>query len=122
MSILDAVEVPIARRSRRLPHHVARPPRRPATGGQAPPRGRDRLRCGFTPRAKLDLSRVETLVETDGKWSPLLVHAGSMTIIDGAHRFTAAKRFGLRVITVRLFEGSVEEAASRPSAPTSSTG
>src|SRR5262249_21779584 len=50
------------------------------------------------------------LAQLDAQFPPILVHRGSMKIIDGLHRFRAADLKGQRQIDVRFFDGSEDDA------------
>jgi len=64
----------------------------------------------LSPRSAVDPAHVATLVELDGNWPPILVHKPSMAIIDGSHRFAAAKQLGMRRVWVLLFDGTYDQA------------
>jgi ParB-like chromosome segregation protein Spo0J len=69
------------------------------------------LKLDGTPR--LDgqkQAHVRLLAETDDVLPPILVHRGSMRVIDGAHRVRAAQMKGKEEITAIFFEGSEEDA------------
>ncbi|MFJ6740604.1 hypothetical protein ACIQOU_17115 [Streptomyces sp. NPDC091279] len=53
---------------------------------------------------------VRLLAESGKEFPPILVHLGSMRVIDGMHRLAAAKSRGRATIQVRYFEGSPEDA------------
>lgn len=53
---------------------------------------------------------VRVLAETEKELPPILVHLGSMRVIDGMHRLAAARSCGRATIQVRYFEGSSEDA------------
>lgn len=73
----------------------------------------DSLRVGATPREQLDEEHVALLAEQDGPFAPLVVHRRTHQVIDGIHRFHAARSRGDRSIAVRYFEGSSEDAFVR---------
>jgi ParB-like chromosome segregation protein Spo0J len=50
------------------------------------------------------------LSQLDGRWPPILV-TRDHAVVDGAHRFHAAKRSGLTDIACEYFDGSPEDAA-----------
>jgi ParB-like chromosome segregation protein Spo0J len=69
------------------------------------------LRPADSPR--VDGERVEharLLAEVSGQLPPVIVHRATMRIIDGMHRLRAAQIRGDESITVRFFDGSVEDA------------
>lgn len=49
-------------------------------------------------------------MDSDVELPPILVHRGTMRVIDGMHRLQAAKLRGQQTIKVRMFEGSIDEA------------
>jgi ParB-like nuclease domain len=53
---------------------------------------------------------VVALVETDAVLPPIVVHRGTMRVIDGMHRVSAAKLKGHELIEVRYFDGSPNDA------------
>jgi hypothetical protein len=53
---------------------------------------------------------VRVLAQLDGHWPPLLVNRADLTIIDGAHRFHAARMLGYRQVWCVYFDGDREEA------------
>ncbi|SUB40284.1 MULTISPECIES: ParB/RepB/Spo0J family partition protein [Nocardia] len=57
-----------------------------------------------------DSAHTQVLAQTETELPPILVHRGTMRLIDGAHRLQAAKLKGARVIRVRFFDGTEEEA------------
>jgi len=64
-------------------------------------------------RARLDgetPEQVEVLAETESALPPLIVHRPTMQIIDGHHRWQAAKRQGREQIEVRFFHGTLKDA------------
>jgi ParB-like nuclease domain len=70
----------------------------------------DLLVAGDTLRLNgVDKDHVQVLAQL-GQFPPLLVHRGSMRVIDGMHRLSAAKLLGWATIDVRFFEGDTEEA------------
>lgn len=69
------------------------------------------LRAGLSPRLLgEDLRHVQGLAEVADQLPPILVHRGTMKVIDGAHRWRVAIDQGRTDIVVRFFEGSEEEA------------
>ena len=57
-----------------------------------------------------NLDHARTLFESDAELPPILVHRGTMRIIDGVHRVRAARMRGQRTIAARLFDGTEREA------------
>ncbi|MBF9129482.1 ParB N-terminal domain-containing protein [Plantactinospora sp. S1510] len=53
---------------------------------------------------------VEMLAAIEGPLPPIVVHRGTMQVIDGVHRLWAAARRGQRTIPVRFFDGDESEA------------
>lgn len=53
---------------------------------------------------------VATLVQLKGRWAPILVSADDYSIIDGYHRYLAARRLGHTHIRCHLFADSPERA------------
>lgn len=53
---------------------------------------------------------VRLLAGADAKLPPIIVHSGSMRVIDGTHRLGAARLRGADTIEARLFGGSEHEA------------
>lgn len=69
---------------------------------------------GDSPRrAGADTEHVARLAELDIALPPILVHRGSMRVIDGMHRLLAASLRGEPSIDVEFFEGTAEEAFLR---------
>ncbi|MEE3922534.1 ParB/RepB/Spo0J family partition protein [Micromonospora sp. BRA006-A] len=69
------------------------------------------LRAADSPRlAGEDDLHAQTLAETDAPLPPILVHRGTMRVIDGMHRLRAAVLRGETQIAARLFDGTVEAA------------
>ncbi|MFD0855543.1 ParB/Srx family N-terminal domain-containing protein, partial [Actinomadura adrarensis] len=65
---------------------------------------------GDSPRlGGLDEEHVQRLAETETTLPPILVHRGTMRVIDGMHRLRAAAQAGHKEIQVEFFEGSEEE-------------
>jgi hypothetical protein len=59
---------------------------------------------------RLDEDHVKRLVESEGRWPPILVWERRMTVVDGAHRVAAAKILGMDSIAATAFVGSSLEA------------
>jgi hypothetical protein len=57
-----------------------------------------------------DSAHIETLAETDDRLPPILVHRDTMSVIDGNHRLSAARRNQEDTIDVVFFEGTIEDA------------
>ncbi|QIS10673.1 MULTISPECIES: ParB/RepB/Spo0J family partition protein [Nocardia] len=55
-------------------------------------------------------AHTRVLANTETELPPILVHRGTMQLIDGAHRLQAAKSKGARVIRARFFDGTEQEA------------
>ncbi|MFL6125204.1 ParB/RepB/Spo0J family partition protein [Actinophytocola sp.] len=71
----------------------------------------DLLVLGGSPRSTgEDSAHTQLLAETDEPLPPILVHRSTMRVIDGAHRYRAARLRGWQTITVRFFDGTEEEA------------
>jgi hypothetical protein len=70
----------------------------------------DRLRFGLSPR-NLDDRHVELLQQVLASLPPILVHQETMTVVDGLHRFHAARRSGCKSVAVIWFVGTFEEAS-----------
>jgi len=69
------------------------------------------LRPADSPRqAGEDVAHIEMLASIEGRLPPVLVHRGSMRVIDGMHRLGAAKLRGDDRIEVCFFDGSEQEA------------
>ncbi|GAA1983184.1 ParB/RepB/Spo0J family partition protein [Catenulispora subtropica] len=58
----------------------------------------------------LDERHVQTLAEIDGPFPPIVLHAATMRVVDGAHRLAAAERRGDTHIAAVYFHGTREEA------------
>ena len=58
----------------------------------------------------LDEGHVTVLAEIAERWPPILVSAGSMLVLDGAHRVAAARKLGLTSIDAVLFDGDDRDA------------
>lgn len=57
-----------------------------------------------------DSAHTRVLANTEAELPPILLHRETMQLIDGAHRLKAAKANGARVIRVRFFDGTADEA------------
>jgi len=69
------------------------------------------LRSADSPRrAGEDISHVEMLATIEDRLPPIVVHRGSMRVVDGMHRLRAAKLRGDDMIEVCFFDGT-EQAA-----------
>jgi ParB-like chromosome segregation protein Spo0J len=69
------------------------------------------LRIAGSPRtAGEDIVHVRTLADTSTELPPIIVHRGSMRVIDGAHRLRAARLCGQQEIAVRFFDGDEHDA------------
>ncbi|MFC6564154.1 ParB/RepB/Spo0J family partition protein [Actinoplanes utahensis] len=69
------------------------------------------LRMSGSPRLSgQDPAHVRLLAESGTALPPILVHRGSMRVIDGMHRVRAARLRGADTIEARFFDGSDEEA------------
>jgi ParB-like chromosome segregation protein Spo0J len=53
---------------------------------------------------------IHMLAQLDGPLPPILVHRGSLRVIDGMHRLRAAQLLGNEAIEVRFFDGTEDEA------------
>jgi hypothetical protein len=53
---------------------------------------------------------LSSLIEALALWPPLLVHKGTMTVVDGLHRLEAARRLSLVSVRARFVEGSLSDA------------
>lgn len=60
-----------------------------------------------------DEAHVTRLAEVDGALPPLLVHRGTMRVIDGMHRLRTAVRKGRNWVYVEFFDGTDEDAFAR---------
>lgn len=71
----------------------------------------DALRQARSPRLHgEDTAHTRLLAETDVDLPPIIVHRGTMRIIDGTHRVNAARLRGETEIEARFFDGSEMEA------------
>ncbi|GIJ44237.1 hypothetical protein Val02_11230 [Virgisporangium aliadipatigenens] len=69
------------------------------------------LRPGDSPRSTgQDDEHVNVLAQLDARLPAIVVHAGTMRVIDGMHRVEAARRRGERTIDARMYEGDEETA------------
>lgn len=69
------------------------------------------LRSADSPRqAGEDIGHIEMLASIEDGLPPILVHRGSMRVIDGMHRLRAAKLRGDDRIEVSFFDGTEQEA------------
>jgi ParB-like chromosome segregation protein Spo0J len=57
-----------------------------------------------------DAAHLRRLTESDTEFDPIIACRRTMRVIDGMHRWKAAKRLGREYIDVRFFDGSAEEA------------
>ncbi|CRK58739.1 StrR protein [Alloactinosynnema sp. L-07] len=70
-----------------------------------------RLKVHGSPRSLgLDADHVHTLAESLDALPPIVVHRGSMRVIDGAHRVRAAQSLGRTEIAARFFDGDDADA------------
>ncbi len=73
----------------------------------------ERLQSGLSPRAsRLDPHHVSSLEEVVGSLPPIMVHEGSMTIIDGHHRLEAVRRSGKKDIKAVIASVSLADAST----------
>ncbi|MFF1902426.1 ParB/RepB/Spo0J family partition protein [Kitasatospora sp. NPDC058218] len=71
----------------------------------------DALKPSDSPRAqRQDEEHVRKLADSDWEFDPILVHRGTMRVIDGMHRLSATALRGRREIAVRFFDGSEADA------------
>jgi ParB-like chromosome segregation protein Spo0J len=71
----------------------------------------DMLQPGYSPRLNgVDLKHIQLLAESDGPLPPILVHRGTMRVIDGAHRLQAALLKGEQTVDVIFFDGTDDDA------------
>src|SRR5262245_51904718 len=56
-------------------------------------------------RTILEPDVVDRFVGLAGRWSPIVVEAGTMLVIDGNHRVAAAERLGMRSLVALLYDG-----------------
>ncbi len=70
----------------------------------------DALLVSYTPRvAGVDGEYATSLAELETELPPILVHRGTMTVIDGLHRLRAAALRGQAHIRVRWFDGPEDD-------------
>lgn len=58
----------------------------------------------------INRAQVKALAELDGQWTDIVVMRDELQIVDGLHRFFAAKLLGHSSINCVFFDGSVDEA------------
>jgi ParB-like chromosome segregation protein Spo0J len=69
------------------------------------------IRSSYTPRkTKANESHIQVLAQSPLPLPPIVVHRGSMRVIDGVHRLRATELRGHSTIAARLFEGNDAEA------------
>jgi ParB-like chromosome segregation protein Spo0J len=69
------------------------------------------LSLGQSPRrTPQDLDHARMLAEVDQRLPPVIVHAETMTLIDGRHRVLAARLRGEASVEAQMFHGSEREA------------
>ena len=69
------------------------------------------IRNSYTPRKnKANESHVQVLAQSPLPLPPIVIHRGSMRVIDGVHRLRATELRGHSTIAARLFEGNDAEA------------
>lgn len=69
------------------------------------------IRSSYTPRKnKANENHVQMLAQSPLPLPPIMVHRGSMRVIDGVHRLLATELRGHSTIAARLFEGNDAEA------------
>jgi ParB-like chromosome segregation protein Spo0J len=69
------------------------------------------IRNSYTPRKnKANESHIQVLAQSPLPLPPIVVHRGTMRVIDGVHRLRAAELRGHSTIAARLFEGNDAEA------------
>lgn len=69
------------------------------------------IRNSYTPRkTKANESHVQVLAQSPLPLPPIVIHRGSMRVIDGVHRLRATELRGHNTIAARLFEGNDAEA------------
>ncbi|WP_298988861.1 ParB/RepB/Spo0J family partition protein [uncultured Pseudokineococcus sp.] len=61
-------------------------------------------------RGPLDDAHVAELVQVLAALPPVLVHRGSLRVVDGQHRVAAARRSGATHVRVEYFDGDAEDA------------
>lgn len=71
----------------------------------------DVLQSADSPRLSGEVTvHAQTLAETDAVLPPILVHRGTMRVIDGMHRLLAARLKGAKTIRASFFDGDESEA------------
>jgi ParB-like nuclease domain len=71
----------------------------------------DLLQPGNSPRLNgVDPQHIQLLAESGGALPPILVHRGTMRVIDGAHRLQAALLKGQKTVDVMFFDGNDDDA------------
>lgn len=69
------------------------------------------LRIAESPRSTGEnIEHIRTLADVSAELPPIIVHRGSMRVIDGVHRLRAARLRGQRQIAVRFFDGDENDA------------
>jgi hypothetical protein len=69
------------------------------------------IRNSYTPRKnKANENHIQVLAQSPLPLPPIVVHRGSMRVIDGVHRLRATELRGHSTIAARLFEGNDAEA------------
>ena len=69
------------------------------------------IRNSYTPRKnKANENHVQVLAQSPLPLPPIVIHRGSMRVIDGVHRLRATELRGHSTIAARLFEGNDAEA------------
>lgn len=68
-------------------------------------------RIAGSPRsAGENIEHIRLLADTSAELPPIIVHRGSMRVIDGVHRLLAARLRGQQQIAVRFFDGDENDA------------
>ncbi|MEV0845482.1 ParB/RepB/Spo0J family partition protein [Streptomyces sp. NPDC049954] len=102
--------MPTGQHELRTPRHRAKTPE----GGLGPEIHRvpvADLANASSPRTSgADISHVRALAELHVALPPVVVHRGTMRVLDGVHRVQAAVLRGQQDVEVRYFEGSEDEA------------
>lgn len=71
----------------------------------------DMLQPGNSPRLNgVNPQHIQILAESGGSLPPILVHRGTMRVIDGAHRLQAALLKGQKTVEVTFFDGTDDDA------------
>jgi ParB-like chromosome segregation protein Spo0J len=69
------------------------------------------IRSSYTPRKnKANENHIQVLAQSPLPLPPIVIHRGSMRVIDGVHRLRATELRGHSTIAARLFEGNDAEA------------